>query len=312
MKTRCQKCGRRMGESGKCQSCGNAVPNAHRGTTQHLAGTLPIQTTSAIQSVSRNELSRTERRLSGASILHGTPVPLGVTELSPVLPKKSVRGRVLISSQEPTQPADLDLWRWISVPAWGLILFLFPPTAVLAVWQSAGLLAALALGVVFFALLRFVFSGRLMQSWEFVSALHGRHVVEPMPVTMLRIRTGNDREVQLRLKGHLRGGSTVVGDRVAAQGSWRHQVLHVSRLQCERTGASIIPVQPCAFRSAVSGSVVLLSMVVWLSLVGLPWFQQQYGTFSENLHRQLNSVISEKSAFAPFISPFTTRDRITQ
>jgi hypothetical protein len=216
----------------------------------------------------------------------------------------------LLALQEPTQPADFDLWRWIAVPVWGLILFLLPPTAVLAVWQFSGLLAAIVVGTIFFFLLRFIFSGRLLQSWELISALHGRHVVEPMPVTMLRVRTAGEREMQVRLKGHLRGGSTTLGDRVIAEGAWRPGVLHASRIRCERTGAFIFPIQPCALRAAVSGSLILLGMVLWLSVAGIPWFQAQSSAVSNEVQRQVKTV-TQRIPASPY-QPAGSRRGITQ
>jgi len=280
------------------------------GATTSAARNLATSGPSSIQVTTPAALAQTESMLQATSVLYGTPESARLIEMPAGGSRHSVSGRVLLALQEPTQPADFDPWRWVAVPAWGLILFLLPPTAVLAVWQAAGLLPAVAIGVVFLALLRFIFSGRLLQSWELI-ALHGRHVIEPMPVTMLRVRTMEDREVQVRLKGHLQGGSTAVGDRVAVQGRWRHNVLQASRLQCERTGAFIIPIQPCGFRSAMSGSLILLCMALWLSFAGVPWFQQQYAGFSGDLQRQLNSVTLEKPAYTPAHPSFTAGGRTT-
>ena len=298
-KARCPKCGRRSELAGKCGSCGNSLVAPALAAPQYLSTNLPLYSSGTMQSTAREELTRTESRLPATSILHGTPAVMLTTEVTPSIRQTAVRGRVLIASQEPTQPADFDIWRWIAVPAWGFILFLLPPTVVLAVWQSFGFLPAIAVGAVFFLLLRVIVSGRLLQSWALISAMHGRHVVEPMPVTMLRVRTAGDREVQVRLKGHLRGGSTTVGDRVVAGGVWRHGVLHAVRLQCERTGALIMPIQPCALRSAVSGCIILLCMVLWLSFAGIPWFHEQSSAFSREAQRQLNSTSQRMPEFVP-------------
>lgn len=281
-KVRCSHCGRPSASLEVCPSCGNTLAKT----------TVAAETQSNVPAQRQDSASSPLQQPGSAavSVLYGTSVPPNTLDLPNETLRNSVSGRVLLALQEPTQPADFDIWRWIAVPAWGLILFLLPPTVVLAVWQSAGLMAALVVGTVFFFLMRFIFSGHLLQSWELISALHGRHVVEPMPVTMLRVRTAGDHEVQVRLKGHLRGGSTTVGDRVIAEGFWRHRVLHAARLRCERTGAFIFPIQPCALRSAVSGSIILTTMVFWLAVAGIPWVQAQYSTFTNTVQSHVNAA----------------------
>jgi hypothetical protein len=243
-------------------------------------------------------MNPTRQSLPLASVQRGTPTIARPIAIDPqdTFAGNIVRGRVLLSLQEATQPADFDLWRWISVPVWGLVLFFLPLATVIAAWQYAGLLYAIIVGFIFIALLRFIFSGRLMQSWMFISALHGRHVVEPMPLTMLRVRVGHSQEVQLRLKGHLRGGSATMGDRILAQGRWRYNVLHVSRLYCERTGAWTIPIQPCALRSAISGTVILATMGLWLYLFGIPWVQNQVPGFLRHQYQTSSSLIYQPAS----------------
>lgn len=182
-----------------------------------------------------------------------------------------VSGRVLIASAPVNEPADPDHWRWLAVPAWGLMLLITPVVAGIIVWRTAGLLAAAVVVIVCVAVLRFIFTNHLLTSWQFVAALRGQHIVEAVPNVTIRLRTDGDREVQLRLKGRLSGGSLVEGDRIRAAGHWRAGIFHVRRLHDARTGAVIVPIQPNSMVAALSGSTILILTVLWLHIAGVPW-----------------------------------------
>jgi len=195
-----------------------------------------------------------------------------------------VQGRVIIVRQGANEPMDFDSWRWVAIPVWGLILLISPLVVAVLAWQSFGFLPALAVAACSLLVLRFMFSDRLLQSWHLTAALNGRHIVETMPVTMLRLRETNGREFQLRLKGQLPGGTVIEGDRIEASGTWRAGVLRVRRIQCERTGAEIVPRQPCARRLAIVGLCVLLLGGLWLNFFGVPWVVEQANAFRPSLH----------------------------
>lgn len=180
-------------------------------------------------------------------------------------------GRVIIARQAPHEPMDFDPWRWVAIPVWGLLLLASPVAISVIVWWAYGFVAALGVGFVLLLILRYVFSDRLLQSWHLTAALNGRHIVEPMPVLMLRLRQWDGREVQLRVKGQLHGGSLLEGDRIRASGRWRSGVFRVRNVFCERTGAVVTPHQPNAFVLAVIGSVLLLLTSLWLWLAAYPW-----------------------------------------
>lgn len=198
-----------------------------------------------------------------------------------------VRGRVLIVQQAANEPMDFDPWRWVAIPTWGLVLLLSPFVAGIVFWQTAGFLAAAVVMLGAFIVLRFIFSDRLIQSWHLAAALNGRHVVELMPVTMVRLRTADGREVQLRLKGQILGGAVMEGDRIAALGAWRAGVFRVRRVHCERTGAAIVPRQPRARGLALAGLAVLASVALWLGAVGIPWACNEAETYWKPLHRRM-------------------------
>ncbi len=200
-----------------------------------------------------------------------------------------ISGRVIIIRQAPHEPMDFDPWRWVAIPVWGLLLLITPVAGAIIAWHAAGFLAALGVAAVSLLVLRFIFSDRLLQSWHLTSALNGRHIVEPMPVLMVRLRQWDEREIQLRLKGQLVGGTLMEGDRIRAAGVWRVGVFRVRRISCERTGAEIVPRQPNAFRLAVVGACVLLVVGLWLWLAGLPWVTGQVNGFRSSFSRQIQS-----------------------
>lgn len=202
----------------------------------------------------------------------------------------ATRGRVLIVRQAPNEPMDFDPWRWVAIPVWGIVLIISPLVAAIVVWQSFGFLPALGVAACSLLVLRFIFSDRLLQSWHLTAALNGRHIVEPMPVTLVRLRMTSGREVQLRLKGQVAGGSIIEGDRVAALGRWRSGVLHSHRIECERTGATIVPRQPCARGLALAGLGVLVGAGLWLYFAGVPWVADQAQTIRASLQNRAQSI----------------------
>lgn len=190
-----------------------------------------------------------------------------------------VSGRVIYISHPSSEPMDFDPWRWVAIPAWGMVMLVAPIAVALVVWQTAGFLSAFLVALTSLLALRYLFSNRLLDSWHLVSALNGRHVVEPMPVFMVRLRQWNDREIQLRLKGHFSGGSLMEGDRIRATGAWRGGVFRVKEAFCERTGARMAPRQSNAFVFAVTGSVFLVVLCLWMLLAGVPWASRQVSEF---------------------------------
>lgn len=202
-----------------------------------------------------------------------------------------VRGRVLIVRQGASEPMDFDLWRWVAIPVWGIVLIISPLAGAIQVWHSVGFLPALGVAACSLLVLRFIFSDRLLQSWHLTAAMNGRHIVEPMPVTMVRLRQADGREVQLRLKGQIAGGSLIEGDRVAAYGGWRSGVLHVRQIECERTGATIIPRQPCARELALMGIVVLVGICAWVYFAEIPWITGQFRSFRNTVENQVHHII---------------------
>lgn len=287
---RCGRCGRRSMENGRCGACGHA---------EELPGRSEIVAPAA-SALDRIARSRAEllRPFAGPDQL-GSPAPVyPLRTPMAVAPRtgsklfrcSEVRGRVLIVASAPQEPMDFDPWRWVAIPAWGLLLLAGTMAAAIMVWQAAGFLPALGFAVVSFIVVRYIFSDRLLQTWHFTAALNGRHVVEPMPVVMLRLRQGDDREIQLRLKGHLSGGSVMEGDRVRAVGRWRRGVFHVRILACERTGATVTPRQPKAFGLAMTGSGILLAVALWLYSAGVPWALDQARGAGTSLRNRIPDV----------------------
>lgn len=274
--TRCPRCGRRSSVAGACMVCG-ASEDSVRQEIVATPRTAPAAFApagsafiTAIQPLRAATLSASPRSIPTATT--------GSAEIS---------GRVIIVGQSANEPMDFDPWRWIAIPTWGLVLLISPVVLAILVWQSFGLILALGVAVCALFVLRFLFSNRLLQSWHLTAALNGRHIVEPMPVTMLRLRQGDDREIQLHLKGHIHGGAVMEGDRIIAFGTWRRGVLRVRRIGCERTGATIIPHQPNARALAICGIGVLLAGGLWLYAAGIPWVKEQARSFRESVEQQV-------------------------
>jgi len=274
---RCSSCGRRSVIEGLCSECGDESHLPLRAVTA-----LPAESEELAQSFFSSE-SQTLAEIQPPSALalgSSRSKRTGFSAWS-----TEVHGRVIIVRQAPHEPMDFDLWRWLAIPVWGLVLLMAPVAMAIIVWRTYGFALALLVAVVSLLVLRFVFSNRLMQSWHLTAALNGHHIVEPMPVLMARLRKTDEREIQLRLKGHLRGGSLMEGDRISATGSWRKGVFRVSAIICERTGASICPCQPNARLLAVIGSSSLLLGVLWLYFAGAPWVNHEMNRVRDSLHR---------------------------
>ena len=255
---RCPVCGRRSATP-RCSACGAEVLPSSR----QLAGQVPVSVLVPQRRETGLTALGTPRRLVTASHAVRRPAPLRSGE--------QVAGRVLIVSAPVSEPVDPDHWKWLAIPAWGLVLLISPVAVGIIAWMTAGPLAAAVVVFICISVLRFTFSDRLLQSWQFVAALRGRHIVESVPNVSIRLRAADDREVQLRVKGRLNAGSVVEGDRISADGGWRSGVFHVTRLHCARTGAMIVPIQPNSKISALVGVAALIIVALWLHGAGVPW-----------------------------------------
>ena len=279
--SRCPNCGRRAVVDGRCSICGSGENTRSKVIEASTPSPLTLFNSggTSLMPQPAAELTVPKSNLPTRS----NPPPQVLSWFFGA----EVRGRVIIVQQGSNEPMDFDPWRWVAIPVWGLVLLISPLAIALIVWQSCGFLPALAVATFLLLVLRFMFSGRLLQSWFLVSALNGHYIVEPMPVTMIRLRLHDDREIQLRLKGQLIGGSVTEGDRIAASGSWRSGVLVVRRIDCERTGATIVPRQPRACRLALVGLCILLFAGLWLYLAGVPWVSEQAHSFRSSKHQRI-------------------------
>jgi hypothetical protein len=261
--TRCPTCGRATVSSGSCSACGFIAARHHQEIVASAPASLitpqvfELSSTAGIRQSLATSIAGARR-----SIRNDPWLGLSWSETS---------GRVIIARQAPHEPMDFDLWRWVAIPVWGLLLLASPVAISVIVWWAYGFVAALIVGFVLLLILRYVFSDRLLQSWHLTAALNGRHIVKPMPVLMLRLRQWDGREVQLRVKGQLHGGTLLEGDRIRATGRWRSGVFRVRSVFCERTGAVMTPHQPNASVLALIGSVLLLLTSLWLWLGAFPW-----------------------------------------
>lgn len=263
---RCGKCGRRSVSAGACSACGQTVKSdATLARSERRQQLRSFESQGLI--IPHREIIATVLRPSATPVSNSAAITADVA--------RRIRGRVIVAKSSANEPMDFDPWRWIAIPSWGLIILISPVIGAIIAWQAVGFLGAAIVAVITFFVLRFMFSNRLLQSWYFVSALNGRNVVEMMPVTMIRLRQAEEREVQLRLKGQLQGGSVIEGDRISAAGRWRRGVFHVRHISCERTGATIIPKQPNARGWAIAGLCVLGAAGLWLHFIGGPWVAQQ-------------------------------------
>ena len=278
---RCHACGRLSGEPGRCTACGETWQPV-------LSRDLPVPG-------KRPEISR-RPLLPIYQPRQSTPPAaprLQAADRNPPWPRHSdhqVSGRVVVVHQAPQEPMDFDPWRWVAIPAWGLLLLSSPLCLLIVVWQAAGFLPALVAAVVTVMVLRFLFSNRLLQTWHLTAALNGRYIVEPMPVVMMRLRDVSGNELQMRLKGRLQGGTPIEGDRILASGSWWSGVLHAKRIECQRTGAVITPVQPHARRLALTGLGLLGGVGLWLLVAGVPWVSSQMQSFHSSVQQSVQTT----------------------
>jgi len=274
---RCPECGRPHVSAGKCRACGHREPVlADRERLESLESLLPAEESSfPLDGLLPGHFGGSEgRRLSPTHAAPGSlPLNLSPDSGSRVIAlpgEDSISGRVLYLSPLSHEPMDFDPWRWLAIPVWGLVLLLVPIAGTLAAFLASGPLAAVTVAILLFLTLRFVFSNRLIDSWHFVAALNGRHMVEPMPVQVVRLRQWDGREAQLRFKGIFANGAVMEGDRLEAFGRLRNGVLHVIEAHCERTGARISPQQPNARGFALVGSACLAGMALWILAMGIP------------------------------------------
>ena len=274
---RCGRCGRHAVSAGVCSACGEpavAIPPSLESQQQLQSFSAPSLAV-AQSAITTDVLSPASNSTGPRQLVHmeyGTGC---------------VRGRVIIVKTSTSEPMDFDPWRWIAIPAWGLVILILPIVVAIIAWQSLGFIGAIAVALTTFLVLRFMFSNRLLQSWYFVAALNGKNVVEMMSVVMIRLRQADDREIQLRLKGQLLGGTVIEGDRISATGRWGRGVFSVRQIFCERTGATITPKQPTALPWAIAGLCVLFFAVLWLRFAGVPWVEEQ--TRSIQVNRVFNT-----------------------
>lgn len=254
---RCPRCGRKLVSASRCSACGVEVTSPATAPVVRAPASIPFQPRSGTVTTAPAEPRRA--------------IPRTVSTPLQEHFGGEVSGRVLIVSAPANEPADRDHWKWLAIPAWGLVLLISPVVAGIFTWMAAGLLAAAAVVFICIAVLRYIFSDHLLMSWQFVAALRGRHIVETVPNVAIRLRTADEREVQLRVKGHLSGGGVVEGDRIRALGSWRAGIFHAMRLHCARTGAMIVAIQPNSRVPAIAGLAILFVTFLWLTFAGIPW-----------------------------------------
>jgi hypothetical protein len=283
LSTRCPTCGRCAVANGVCSACGFTAPvnrdeiipvgPATLGNPENFQVSLNTsQPARAIGTVGRVTQPRIDLLEDPLALFRGS----------------EISGRVIILRQAPQEPMDIDPWRWVAIPTWGLLLLLTPVAGSIVAWQSFGLPTALGVAVISLLVLRYLFSDRLLQSWHLTAALNGHHIVEPMPVLMVRLRQWDEREVQMRLKGSLAGGTLMEGDRIRAAGRWRSGVFRVRNVFCERTGAEITPRQPTAFRLAMAGVGLLLVACLWLQIWGVPWVVERFEGFRHSIPERIS------------------------
>lgn len=277
---RCPNCGRRSVEDGICSACGSSTIITRREITP-ATSTSPAMRQMFPVSLTSVQPART--------IIPVAPVTRPRVDLLEdpwaFIRGSELSGRVIILRQAPNEPMDFDPWRWVAIPVWGLLLLITPVVGAIVTWKMCGFLPAAGVAVVSLVVLRFIFSDRLLQTWHLTSALNGRQVVESMPVLMARLRGSDERETQLRLKGHLDGGTLMEGDRIRARGNLSRGVLKVRGIVCERTGASIVPRQPNARNLAIIGTCVLVIATLWLVHAGIPWVKDQANGFRPSLRQ---------------------------
>jgi hypothetical protein len=278
---RCSVCGRPTAGGDRCSACGEPLASSQT----------RVDSPSIRPAIANSDRAITRRDSPSALAPVGARTPRPVVALQRTdgsILGSEVRGRVLLVRPGPNEPMDLDPWRLLAIPVWGLVLLVAPVAAGVITWMVVGFLPAVGVFAVCVLVLRYMFSERLLYGWQFVAALRGRYVVEPMPVLAVRLREENERESQLRVKGHLTGGTIVEGDRIAAQGSWSRGVFHVRRIICERTGAIILPQQPTALGLAITGSVIFVAISAWLYVWGIPWTLDRAHEFRDSVEQRVS------------------------
>jgi len=276
-KTRCSHCGRIGILDMRCTFCGISEAQQTGIVTQSRKD-LSIPYTSASPSVT-------------GSIIRKENVPATgfIQEQKQHRPNhqgSELRGRVIIAQQASQEPMDFDPWRWVAIPVWGIVLLMSPVILGIIIWKTSGFLVSMLIAFLVILTLRFIFSNKLLQSWHLVAAFNGRRIVESMPVLMVRLRTSNNREIQMKLKGQLSGGILMEGDRIIAQGAWSNGAFKPRRIFCERTHATITPRQPNALIIAVCGFFTLLILSLWLYFSGIPWASSQITQFRGGIEKQ--------------------------
>lgn len=272
LRLRCPECGRLSVRKGHCDLCSH--PSVHLNCSSPEAREIQAFHSSGLVSRGAQSSVTARRRNADDALMHPTgslvaskDVPIRTRAVA--VSTNSVSGRIIWVNTGRSESMDFDPWRWLAIPVWGLLLLLAPVLVTFLVWQMTDLLIAFAAGLVCLLVVRHVFSHRVLHAWHLVSALNGRHIVEPMPVTMLRVRGPDEREHQLRLKGHI-NGLPVEGDRILAEGHWRNGVFQTHRLQCLRTGAVLTPKQPCDRSLALTGLALLMLSLLWLWFDAVP------------------------------------------
>ena len=284
---RCTNCGRRAVVTGLCGACGAGTP-----ALRHEVAVAESRTVVLFDPTGPVITRPGHEEIFAASPTSRLRPPVGRPENESgfIFGHEAVGGRAILVRQGSPEPMDFDPWRWIAIPIWGLVLLLSPLAIAIVIWQATGFLPALGVAACSLLVLRFIFSDRLLQSWHFTAALNGRHIVEQMPVTMVRLRLEDDREVQLRLKGQLNGGTVMEGDRIFASGRWRSGVFRVVRIDCERTGATIVPQQPNARTLAVTGLCILCAGGLWLHMAGIPWVTREVESFHASAQQRIQNL----------------------
>lgn len=274
---RCGTCGRKAVNKGQCAACGTRTVDSAYVEPRTNLGSVPSDDRKRI-TANREIAGLTPNPRRELGTWHATVRRVGkIPEANKVL-----QGRVIMVQQRLVEPPDPDPWKWVAIPAWGLLLFLSPLLAAIATGMASGLVAGVIVFIAVALVLRFIFSNRLYESWQFVAALRGRHVVEPVPLVTFRVRSASGREMQVRMKGYTSSGAVVEGDRVSAEGRWRDGVLRARTVFCQRTGAITRPRQPNAFSLALSGISLLAAASLWLSLIGIPWSSERVSGFTKS------------------------------
>lgn len=269
--SRCPECGRVTVINGHCKTCSRQVEVAE--PVVPVANSIirghSVSSPSWISApVDGPELTRTPAYLTPGANQRSSLI-MAIREVPPTLQQGEVSGRVIWVRPGGSERMDFDPWRWVAIPVWGLLTLVAPIFVTLVIWQQAGALMAVLSGFVSLIVVRHIFSHRVLHAWHLTAALNGHHIVEPMPVTLLRVREEDGNERQLRLKGEMIG-LPIEGDRIVARGAWRRGVLKVRQLECLRTGALLIPLQPCARTTAIIGLLLLGTSALWLVFDAVP------------------------------------------